>query len=115
MPQDKNGRRHCYMCGHFIPSHSYLDRSVCTDCQNKHDDIANNGVKVCTCGRMFAGWTYDQRKRNLRKAGTHLAFDKHWKNMYREGINHDWCFIKHEDLSNAEILSGKVIVEGRFP
>ena len=111
MPQDKNGRRHCYMCGHFL--HHYINGSACTDCQNKHDDIANNGVKVCTCGRMFAGWTYDQRKRNLRKAGTHLAFDKHWKNMNREGINHDWCFIKHEDLSNAEILSGKVIVEGR--
>lgn len=114
MPQDKNGRRHCYSCGHFIASRGISDS--CRKCKEKHDDITNSGVRVCTCGRMFAGWTYlYQQKRNLRKAETHSAFDEHWKNMYGEGTNHDWCFVKHEDLTNAEILSGKVIVEGRFP
>ena len=74
MPKDKNGRRHCYSCGHFMPGYSYLDRSVCTDCQNKHDDIANSGVKVCTCGRMFGEWTYAHRRNDIRTVSyTHLT------------------------------------------
>ncbi len=113
MPEDKNGRKHCYLCGHFIPD--YINRGACTDCQNKHDDEVNSGVKVCTCGRMFAGWTYDQRRNDLRHAGTESAFQEHWHDLNKEGINHDWLFVKHGDLTNAEILSGKVIVEGRFP
>ena len=104
MPQDKNGRRHCYSCGHFIGGRNYYN-DTCSKCKDKHDDARENRVKVCGCGKMFKEWTYNYRK-NLRKAGNSDSWTGHYKEC---NGGPKWILVKHEDLSNAEILSGKVL------
>lgn len=112
MPTDHNGRMHCFSCGHFLSK--YANGSTCWDCQDQHDKEASGCVKVCECGKMFRGWTYKPWTNNIRKSLPDDLWHKHWKELTEKGIAHDWVMVKHVDLTNAEILSGKVIVENHL-
>lgn len=111
---DKNGRKHCYLCGHFMKTW-YDAESSCNSCRSKHDDATMDIVMVCKCGQMFQNYTYSPQ--GSLPGGRKIFPNSMWREhaqMCDFPRNGDWTQVKLDKISMGERLVGSCIVENHF-